>query len=94
MQFFIFRYKGKQSPDAILAEVCWRAKNMFEDDEYDKRMHMEVESERMEVEGGPSQEGQDERFEFYADSDSSGDDTDVDMSDDDDSGPPPPKMRK
>lgn len=40
-----FRYRGKASPDAIMAEICWRAKNLFEDTGYERS------TEAMEVEG-------------------------------------------
>ena len=31
--YFRFRYRGKKSPDAILAEICWWYKNTFEEEE-------------------------------------------------------------
>lgn len=38
----MFRYKGKGTPDAIMAEICWRAQNLYEDPDFDIRMkHME-----------------------------------------------------
>lgn len=86
------RYRGKQSPDAILAEICWRAKNLFEDAEYEKRL----EAEPMEVDN-ESRLPQGEEFESYADSDGSsiGDNTHLaDFLDADDDEPAPKKSRK
>lgn len=31
--YFRFRYRGKKSPHAILAEICWWYKNTFEEEE-------------------------------------------------------------
>lgn len=28
-----FRYRGKKSPDSVLAEICWWSKNLFKDQE-------------------------------------------------------------
>ena len=34
---FFFRYKGKSRPDAVMAEICWRAKNLFQDAKFQKK---------------------------------------------------------
>lgn len=33
MYYNHYRYRGKKSPGAILGEICWWSKHMFEDDE-------------------------------------------------------------
>lgn len=35
--YFRFRYRGKKSPDAILAEICWWYKNTFEEEEDEEK---------------------------------------------------------
>lgn len=44
-----FRYRGKRSPDAIMAEICWRTKNIFEDSDFEKiTKQMEVDDKQRE----------------------------------------------
>lgn len=39
---FILRYKGKGKPDAVLAEICWWSKTLFEEyEEQDEPMEVE-----------------------------------------------------
>lgn len=46
----VFRYRGKGSPDAVMAEICWRAKNLFKDPEFEKkRTQMEVEGKEQDA---------------------------------------------
>lgn len=46
----LFRYKGKKSPDKILAEICWWMKNLFEATEEEDEPE---EAGRMDIEGEP-----------------------------------------
>lgn len=41
----IYRYRGKQLPDAVLAEICWWSKNVFEDEEEEEGGVSERETE-------------------------------------------------
>lgn len=45
---FIHRYKGKKKPDAVLAEICWWSKTIYQNQEDDD----EEEEEQQQEEAG------------------------------------------
>ena len=61
---FCFRYKGKGRPDAVMAEICWRAKHLFQGAKFERP------TESMEQQG----EEYADIFGDYRDSDNSDDD--------------------
>lgn len=81
--YFRFRYRGKKSPHAILAEICWWYKNTFEEEE----------DEEKEEEG----EDKDEIPEYLLDEIidlSDDDDDDQDIRESSDVDPQPPAKRQ
>lgn len=67
---FESRYRGKQSLDAIMAEICWWSKNLFEDNE----------GHEIQEEGVTQAQEEDMDFDYEV----SDDDTDYEFSDDSD----------
>lgn len=57
---FFLRYKGKGRPDAIMAEICWRAKNLFQDEYQRSSEPMQIENVKVVNQGT-------EEMEMFAD---------------------------
>lgn len=69
---FFFRYKGKSRPDAVMAEICWRAQQLFQDVEF-----------RCPTNTSDVEEFNDEEAEMFADYRDSDNDDDEDYDYDD-----------
>lgn len=41
----MFRYRGKKSPDAILADICWWSKTLYEDEDEEEMEDLRAEDE-------------------------------------------------